>query len=165
MKISFKFSEPDGRLFPVLTKGAAWAVRYSHHPPLCGGHDQSGPVSVCVDPGVPTGQSPPSLRVQVSKPRPGLVRHWLRIMEKVFFFYYSLYQIDDMNWKEIEGRGDVIINLYSVYQMYGLHLYALLFYSDDSLGYEYPFTLKVVKKDGFSCAWCPWYRYILLAVF
>lgn len=102
MKISFKFSEPDGRLFPVLTKGAAWAVRYSHHPPLCGGHDQSGPVSVCVDPGVQTGQSPPSLRVQVSKPRPGLVRHWLRIMEKVFF-YYSLYQIDDMNWREIEG--------------------------------------------------------------
>lgn len=30
---------------------------------------------------------------------------------------------------------------------------------DDSLGYEYPFTLKVVKKDGFSCAWCPWYRF------
>lgn len=81
-------------------------------------------------------------------------------MEKCFF-YYSLYQIDDMNWREIEGGGGVIINLYSVYQMYGLHLYALLFYSDDSLGYEYPFTLKVVKKDGFSCAWCPWYRYIL----
>lgn len=90
MKISFKFSEPDGRLFPVLTKGAARTVRYSHHPPLCGGHDQSGPVSVCVDPGVPTGQSPPSLRVQVSKPRPGLVRHWLRIMEKVFFLLFSL---------------------------------------------------------------------------
>ncbi|KAI0214877.1 Ubiquitin carboxyl-terminal hydrolase 32 [Lamellibrachia satsuma] len=29
---------------------------------------------------------------------------------------------------------------------------------DDSLGYEYPFTLKVVKKDGFTCAHCPWYR-------
>ncbi|WAR02243.1 UBP32-like protein [Mya arenaria] len=28
---------------------------------------------------------------------------------------------------------------------------------DDSLGYEYPFTLKVVQKDGFTCAWCPWY--------
>lgn len=102
MKISFKFSEPDGRLFPLLTKGAARAVWYSHHPPLCGGHDQSGPVSVCVDTGVPTGQSPPSLRVQVSKPCPGLVRYWSGIMEKVFF-YYSLYQIDDMNWREIEG--------------------------------------------------------------
>ncbi|XP_062601497.1 ubiquitin carboxyl-terminal hydrolase 32-like isoform X2 [Saccostrea cucullata] len=30
---------------------------------------------------------------------------------------------------------------------------------DDSLGYEYPFTLKVVMKDGLSCAWCPWYRF------
>lgn len=103
MKISFKFSEPDGRLFPVLTKGATRTVWYSDHPPLCGGHDQSGPVSVCVDPGVPTGQSPPSLRVQVSKPRPGLVRHWSGITEKGFFFYYSLYQIDDMNWREMEG--------------------------------------------------------------
>lgn len=33
-----------------------------------------------------------------------------------------------MNWKEIEGRGEVIINLYSVYQMYGLHLYAFIYY-------------------------------------
>lgn len=164
MKISFKFSEPDGRLFPVLTKGATRTVWYSNHPPLCGGHDQSGPVSVCVDPGVQTGQSPPSLRVQVSKPRPGLVRHWSGITEKGFFFL--LFSLSN-RWHELErnGRGNVIINLYSVYQMYGLHLYALLFYSDDSLGYEYPFTLKVVKKDGFSCAWCPWYRYILLAVF
>ena len=31
-------------------------------------------------------------------------------------------------------------------------------FSDDSLGYEYPFTLKVVQKDGFTCAHCPWYR-------
>ncbi|CAH1801921.1 unnamed protein product [Owenia fusiformis] len=30
---------------------------------------------------------------------------------------------------------------------------------DDSLGYEYPFTLKVVQKDGVSCAWCPWYQF------
>ncbi|OWF52140.1 Ubiquitin carboxyl-terminal hydrolase 32 [Mizuhopecten yessoensis] len=30
---------------------------------------------------------------------------------------------------------------------------------DDSLGYEYPFTLKVVQKDGLTCAWCPWYRF------
>uniref|UniRef100_A0A9J8A4T3 Ubiquitin carboxyl-terminal hydrolase 32 n=1 Tax=Cyprinus carpio carpio TaxID=630221 RepID=A0A9J8A4T3_CYPCA len=30
---------------------------------------------------------------------------------------------------------------------------------DDSLGYQYPFTLRVVQKDGHSCAWCPWYRF------
>uniref|UniRef100_A0A131YED8 Ubiquitin carboxyl-terminal hydrolase 32 n=1 Tax=Rhipicephalus appendiculatus TaxID=34631 RepID=A0A131YED8_RHIAP len=30
---------------------------------------------------------------------------------------------------------------------------------DDSLGYEYPFTLKAVHKDGFMCAWCPWYKF------
>ncbi|MEQ2197186.1 hypothetical protein XENOCAPTIV_025038, partial [Xenoophorus captivus] len=28
---------------------------------------------------------------------------------------------------------------------------------DDSMGYQYPFTLRVVGKDGNSCAWCPWY--------
>uniref|UniRef100_A0AAQ4P084 Ubiquitin carboxyl-terminal hydrolase 32 n=1 Tax=Gasterosteus aculeatus aculeatus TaxID=481459 RepID=A0AAQ4P084_GASAC len=27
---------------------------------------------------------------------------------------------------------------------------------DDSMGYQYPFTLRVVGKDGNSCAWCPW---------
>lgn len=32
---------------------------------------------------------------------------------------------------------------------------------DDSLGYEYPFTLKAVQKDGLLCAWCPWYRFCL----
>lgn len=31
--------------------------------------------------------------------------------------------------------------------------------SDDSMGYQYPFTLRVVGKDGNSCAWCPWYRW------
>lgn len=48
--------------------------------------------------------------------------------------------------------------------MYGLYLYVLLFYSDDSLGYEYLFIFKVVKKDGFFCVWCLWYRYIFLVV-
>ena len=27
---------------------------------------------------------------------------------------------------------------------------------DDSLGYEYPFVLKRVKKDGYTCSACPW---------
>lgn len=36
--------------------------------------------------------------------------------------------------------------------------------SDDSLKYEYPFTLKAVQKDGFTCAWCPWYRYAFLVM-
>ncbi|XP_068124825.1 ubiquitin carboxyl-terminal hydrolase 32 isoform X2 [Hyperolius riggenbachi] len=30
---------------------------------------------------------------------------------------------------------------------------------DDSMGYQYPFTLRVVQKDGNSCAQCPWYRF------
>uniref|UniRef100_A0A8B9JRT3 Ubiquitin carboxyl-terminal hydrolase 32 n=1 Tax=Astyanax mexicanus TaxID=7994 RepID=A0A8B9JRT3_ASTMX len=30
---------------------------------------------------------------------------------------------------------------------------------DDSMGYQYPFTLRVVQKDGNSCSWCPWYRF------
>ncbi|XP_064618756.1 ubiquitin carboxyl-terminal hydrolase 32-like [Lineus longissimus] len=30
---------------------------------------------------------------------------------------------------------------------------------DDSLGYEYPFTLKKVQKDGVTCAKCPWYQF------
>ncbi|CAL1537349.1 unnamed protein product, partial [Lymnaea stagnalis] len=30
---------------------------------------------------------------------------------------------------------------------------------DDSLGYEYPFMLKEVQKDGFLCHKCPWYRF------
>ncbi|PNF24310.1 hypothetical protein B7P43_G11887, partial [Cryptotermes secundus] len=30
---------------------------------------------------------------------------------------------------------------------------------DDSLGYEFPFVLKAVQKDGSQCAWCPWYRF------
>uniref|UniRef100_A0A8C7JGE0 ubiquitinyl hydrolase 1 n=1 Tax=Oncorhynchus kisutch TaxID=8019 RepID=A0A8C7JGE0_ONCKI len=30
---------------------------------------------------------------------------------------------------------------------------------DDSMGYQYPFTLRVVQRDGNSCAWCPWYRF------
>ncbi|XP_006811225.1 ubiquitin carboxyl-terminal hydrolase 32-like [Saccoglossus kowalevskii] len=30
---------------------------------------------------------------------------------------------------------------------------------DDSLGYEYPFVLKAVQRDGITCAWCPWYRF------
>ncbi|XP_072909594.1 ubiquitin carboxyl-terminal hydrolase 32 isoform X1 [Hemitrygon akajei] len=30
---------------------------------------------------------------------------------------------------------------------------------DDSMGYQYPFTLRVVHKDGNSCSWCSWYRF------
>ena len=32
-------------------------------------------------------------------------------------------------------------------------------FSDDSLGYEYPFVLKVVQRGGSWCAWCPWHRF------
>ncbi|XP_042222314.1 ubiquitin carboxyl-terminal hydrolase 32-like isoform X6 [Homarus americanus] len=30
---------------------------------------------------------------------------------------------------------------------------------DDSLGYEFPFVLRVVEREGLQCAWCPWYRF------
>ncbi|XP_054718622.1 ubiquitin carboxyl-terminal hydrolase 32-like [Uloborus diversus] len=30
---------------------------------------------------------------------------------------------------------------------------------DDSLGYEYPFTLKAVQQNGYLCSLCPWYRF------
>ncbi|XP_046684242.1 ubiquitin carboxyl-terminal hydrolase 32 isoform X2 [Homalodisca vitripennis] len=30
---------------------------------------------------------------------------------------------------------------------------------DDSLGYEFPFVLKAVNREGTACAWCPWYRF------
>ncbi|XP_076452524.1 ubiquitin carboxyl-terminal hydrolase 32-like isoform X2 [Babylonia areolata] len=32
-------------------------------------------------------------------------------------------------------------------------------HAQDCLGYEYPFTLKLVLKDGTTCAKCPWYRF------
>ncbi|XP_063220318.1 ubiquitin carboxyl-terminal hydrolase 32 isoform X2 [Bacillus rossius redtenbacheri] len=30
---------------------------------------------------------------------------------------------------------------------------------DDSLGYEFPFILKAVNKNGTHCVWCPFYRF------
>ncbi|XP_067866457.1 ubiquitin carboxyl-terminal hydrolase 32 isoform X2 [Heterodontus francisci] len=30
---------------------------------------------------------------------------------------------------------------------------------DDSMGYQYPFTLRVVNKDGNTCSCCSWYRF------
>ena len=38
-------------------------------------------------------------------------------------------------------------------------IFSYLICSDDSLGYEYPFLLKVVQKGGSWCAWCPWHRF------
>ncbi|XP_063556735.1 ubiquitin carboxyl-terminal hydrolase 6-like [Gorilla gorilla gorilla] len=32
-------------------------------------------------------------------------------------------------------------------------------HAQDRMGYQYPFTLRVVQKDGNSCAWCPQYRF------
>lgn len=31
--------------------------------------------------------------------------------------------------------------------------------SDDSLGYEFPFTLKVVQSNGIHCGICPWSKF------
>lgn len=46
----------------------------------------------------------------------------------------------------------------SVHEEHDRFCFLLLTCSDDSMGYQYPFTLRVVGKDGNSCAWCPWYR-------
>lgn len=35
----------------------------------------------------------------------------------------------------------------------------LFSFSDDSLGYEFPFILKAVGSTGIQCAWCPWYEF------
>lgn len=71
-----------------------------------------------------------------------------------------------MNWREIEGGGVLLlICILFIKCMVCIYIYVLLFYSDDSLGYEYLFIFKVVKKDGFFCVWCLWYRYIFLVVF
>lgn len=32
-------------------------------------------------------------------------------------------------------------------------------HSDDSLGYEFPFTLKVVQANGIHCGLCPWTKF------
>ena len=32
-------------------------------------------------------------------------------------------------------------------------------FSDDSLGYEFPFTLKVVQANGIHCGLCPWTKF------
>ena len=32
-------------------------------------------------------------------------------------------------------------------------------FSDDSLRYEYPFTLKLVLRDGSWCSQCQWHRF------
>ena len=40
-----------------------------------------------------------------------------------------------------------------------LLLNCILFPSDDSLRQEYPFTLKLVQKDGSWCSRCEWHRF------
>lgn len=57
----------------------------------------------CPDWSVPSLPQSPS---QQTTPRTG--KTLSGIMEK-FFFYYSLYQIDDMNWREIEGGGVLLL--------------------------------------------------------
>ena len=34
-----------------------------------------------------------------------------------------------------------------------------IYFSDDSLRYEYPFTLKLVLRDGSWCSQCQWHRF------
>ena len=37
--------------------------------------------------------------------------------------------------------------------------YSVFYFSDDSLGYEFPFTLKVVQPNGIYCGLCPWTKF------
>ena len=32
-------------------------------------------------------------------------------------------------------------------------------FSDDSLGYEFPFVLRTVEKFGLYCSMCPWHQF------
>lgn len=40
-----------------------------------------------------------------------------------------------------------------------LTLYFSIITSDDSLGYDFPFTLRAVVDGGRNCALCPWTRF------
>jgi len=42
--------------------------------------------------------------------------------------------------------------------IYLILMYNFYLFSDDSLRYEYPFTLKLVHRDGTWCSRCPWHR-------
>lgn len=42
---------------------------------------------------------------------------------------------------------------------YVINVFIFYYFSDDSLGYEFPFVLKSVNREGTHCAWCPWYRF------
>jgi len=48
---------------------------------------------------------------------------------------------------------------YLVLNTYILIVSLIYFYSDDSLGYEFPFTLKVVQANGIHCGLCPWTKF------
>lgn len=37
-----------------------------------------------------------------------------------------------------------------------MSIIGIFLFSDDSLGYDFPFTLRAVKADGLTCAICPW---------
>lgn len=34
-----------------------------------------------------------------------------------------------------------------------------MYYSDDSLGYDFPFTCRAVTRNGLTCALCPWSQF------
>lgn len=48
------------------------------------------------------------------------------------------------------GKQNIFLSQY-----FGIFLHC----SDDSLGYEFPFVLRVVEREGLQCAWCPWYKF------
>lgn len=42
---------------------------------------------------------------------------------------------------------------------YSFNIFIFFSYSDDSLGYEFPFTLRAVSEGGRVCALCPWSKF------
>ena len=49
-------------------------------------------------------------------------------------------------------------NIFYSKAVYFVECKTLLFYSDGSLGNEYPFTLIMTKRCGSICAKCPYYK-------
>lgn len=69
--------------------------------------------------------------------------------------YLSISKEKLLGFQRIPSQTTVKV-LYTFLLIYFLRL---SFFSDYSLGYEFPFRLKAVNKDGTQCAWCPWYRF------
>lgn len=87
-----------------------------------------------------------------------MVFSWIRNKNNFFIFFFEKNNISSVDF--------IIVPLFVFF--FGGHRLTCTFQllilrvtvsSDYSLGYEFPFRLKAVNKDGTQCAWCPWYRF------